>query len=212
MTMTVLLPMLAPQSASARLLALSTSLSLVGVFDISLPFIGNAGPPVVPFVAEGGVMPIVHRPRPVLSTKLGPKKKLLIGAALAKEVQAGSGDKAAAIIGSALAVRAERDMDALLFSDAAATTIAPAGILNGVSAIPSAGKTGIEGVTDDMALLAEALATAGISSSGMVIITRPGLAEKIKQVPNFDQHGVAISVGGNWQRGRCCSRRLGDWL
>ena len=205
MTMTVLLPTLAPQSASARLLGLSTQLDMTGVVTISLPYLGATGAPIVPFVAEGANMPITNLT--VLSTQLGPSKKLLIGAALTGEVQAGSGDKAAQIIGSALATRAERDMDALLFSNAAATAIAPAGILNGVTAIPSAGKTGVEGVVDDMALLAEAFATAGINSSDMIIVTRPGLAEKIKQVPKFTNtvlssasvatgNVIAVAAGG----------------
>jgi hypothetical protein len=42
--------MLAPASASARLLALARPLDLAGVASIRLPYIGISGRPVVPFV------------------------------------------------------------------------------------------------------------------------------------------------------------------
>ena len=125
MTSTVLLPMLAPQSASARLLGLASQIDMSGVVTVNLPYIGKTGMPVsVPFVGEGLPMRIANLS--VSPTVLGPTKKLLIGAALTTEVQNLSGDQAAAIIGSALAISAEQSMDALLFSNAAATAAAPA--------------------------------------------------------------------------------------
>jgi hypothetical protein len=50
---TRILAQLAPASASARLLAMATSLDLSGLQSIRLPFIGFAGRPPVPFVVEG---------------------------------------------------------------------------------------------------------------------------------------------------------------
>ena len=44
---TAVLPMLAPASASARLLAAASSLDLAGVATIKLPFIGASGRPAV---------------------------------------------------------------------------------------------------------------------------------------------------------------------
>ena len=49
---TRVLPMLAPASASGRLLGMATTLDLAGLQSIRLPFIGLAGRPPVPFVAE----------------------------------------------------------------------------------------------------------------------------------------------------------------
>jgi hypothetical protein len=192
MTATVLLPMLAPQSASARLLGLSTQLDMTGVVTISLPYIGKTGVPVVPFVGEG--LPAQMVDLTVSPTTLGPTKKLLIGSALTREVQDGSGDKAAAIIGSALSISAEQSMDALLFSNTAATAAAPAGLLSGITAIPGTTGGGVASIVADMAALAEAIATAGISSSGMTIITRPGLAEKTALVPGGFNHTLLVSA------------------
>ena len=172
------LPLLAPQAASARLLALATPVDLAHANTVRVPYIGQNGRPVVPFVEEGKPMPVVD-----LTTSgivIGPVKKLLIGSALTNEVQNASGDTAATIIGGALSISAEQSMDALLFSNAAATAAAPAGLLDGVAAIPSAGTTGAEGIADDLALLAEAIADNGINADDMIVITTPALATKLR--------------------------------
>ena len=183
MAATVLLPMLAPESASARLFALATQVDMTGRVTVSLPFIGKSGVPVVPFVAEGGVMPMVNLT--VSSTTLGPTKKLLIGAALSVELQNLSGDQAAQRIGQALAISAGQSMDSLLFSATAATAAAPAGILNGVTGITGTAGGGLNSIVADMAALADAIATAGINTQDMIIVTTPKLAEKVALVPNF---------------------------
>ena len=71
-------------------------------------------------------------------------------------------------------------MDALLFSNTAATAAAPAGILYNVLAIPSAGNTGAEGIADDLALFAEIIADSGIARDDMIVITTPALATKLR--------------------------------
>ena len=51
---TRVLPMLAPDSASAKLLAMGANLSLDGIATIRIPYIGGAGRPAAPaFIAEG---------------------------------------------------------------------------------------------------------------------------------------------------------------
>jgi hypothetical protein len=184
--------MLSPESAWARLLALATQVDMTGRVTINLPYIGSSGrPATVPFVGEGLPMRITNLT--VSPTVLGPTKKLLIGAALTTELQNLSGDQAAAIIGSALAISAGQSMDALLFSASAATAAAPAGILNGVAGIVGTSGGGLTAIISDMAALADAIATAGINSQDMVIITTPKLGEKIALVPNFT-HTVLTSA------------------
>jgi hypothetical protein len=82
--------------------------------------------------------------------------------------------------GAALATATEQSMDALLFSDAAATAAAPAGLLNGVTAIPASGTSGLQGIADDLALLAAAIASNGINTDDMIVITTPALSTKAR--------------------------------
>lgn len=70
---------------------------------------------------------------------------MLIMAALTREVQDASADTAEAVISTALATAAEQSMDAAMFSAASGDDVRPPGLLNGTSAVPSAGKTGAEG-------------------------------------------------------------------
>lgn len=178
MQATAVLPMLAPASASARLLAAAGALDLAGIASIRLPFIGAAGRPPVPFVAEGAPGPVVDLV--VSATVLGPARKLLILAALTRETQEASAGTAERVISDALAAAAEQSLDSALLGNAAASAIQPAGILFGVTAIPSSGKLGAEGVADDLALLAGAIGGAGINPDQMIVITTPGLAVKIR--------------------------------
>ena len=151
----------------------------------------------MPFVAEGSPGPVVDLA--LSATTLGPAKKLLILAALTRETQAASAGTAEAIICNALAVSAEQSLDSALLGNSAASAIQPAGILNGVTAIPSAGKTGAEGVADDLALLAGAIGAAGINPDDMMIVTTPTLAMKIRVLasPKFNNIVLSSSVLAN---------------
>jgi hypothetical protein len=117
------LPMLSPDSASAKLLAMGANLDLTGIATIRIPYIGGAGRPAQPaFIAEGAPIPVAN-----LSTSaatLGPACKIAIGAAVSMELQSASADTAASVIGQALAVSAAQATDSALFSANAATAIA----------------------------------------------------------------------------------------
>jgi hypothetical protein len=188
---TAVLPMLAPSSASARLLAAASSLDLAGVASIRLPFIGATGRPAVPFVAEGSPGPVVDLA--LSATVLGPSKKLLILTAISRETQEASAGTAEAVISNALAVSAEQSLDSALLGSAAASAIQPAGILHGVVPIASAGKTGAEGVADDLALLAGAIGANGINPDDAVFITTPTLATKIRVLASLKFGNIVLS-------------------
>jgi hypothetical protein len=179
----VVLPMLSPDAASSKLLNLGNKLSLDGISTIRLPFIGGGGRPAQPlFIAEGAPAPVAN-----LSTSgaiLGPTCKVLIQAAVTGELQSASADTAEAVIGEALAISCEQSLDAALFSSAAAVPgVSPPGILHGVAALPSTGGTGPAGCAADVAALAQAIGSAGVSIDSMVLIGTPALATK---VPFFD--------------------------
>jgi hypothetical protein len=188
---TAILPLLAPASASARLLAMARPLDLAGLASIRLPFIGQSGRPPVPFVAEGSPGEVVNL---ILSAVvLGPTKKLRILSALTREMAQASAANAETIIGDALAASAAQSLDSVLFSNAAAAASAPAGILFGVTPIPSAGTTGAAGVADDLAQLAGAIGSAGINPDDMVIVTTPALAMKIRVLASPKFTNVVLS-------------------
>ena len=178
LTSTTVLPMLAPASASARLLAMARPLDLAGLQAIRLPYIGLAGRPPVPFVVEGAPGSVIDLM--ISAVTLGPTSKLLILSALTREMAAASASNAEVIIGDAIAVSAAQSLDAALFSANAATPSAPAGLLYNVTPIASAGTKSVQGVSDDLALLAGAIGDNGINADDAVFITTPTLATKIK--------------------------------
>jgi hypothetical protein len=172
------LPMLAPAAASMRVLSLGHQLDLAGINTIRIPYIGATGRPQLVFVAEASPAPVISLN--MAAGTLGPTRKILVQAAVTAETQQASADTATTIVGQALSVAAEEAIDAALFGSAAATEEAPAGLLNGVAPIASAATQGVQGVADDLALLTESIANAGINPDGMVIVTTAPLAVKLK--------------------------------
>jgi hypothetical protein len=185
---TTVLPMLAPDAASSKLLNLGAKLNLDGISTIKLPYIGGAGRPAQPiFIGEGAAAPVDN-----LATSgaiLGPACKVLIQSAITGELQSASAETAEAVIGEALAISAEQSLDAALFSSAAAVAgVSPAGILHGITPIISAGGAGAAGCATDLAALAAAIGGNGISVDEMVIIATPALGTKVRifSGPHFD--------------------------
>jgi hypothetical protein len=180
--------MLAPDAASSRLLSLGRTFDLSGINTIRLPFVGGAGRPADPvFIAEAAPAPVVN-----LATSgaiLGPTCKVLIQSAITGELQSASAETAEAIIGQALSISTEQSLDTALFSsNAAVAGVSPAGILHGVTGIPSGGATGVAGCAADLAALAGAIGAAGVSIDDMVIIATPALATKARILsgPHYD--------------------------
>jgi hypothetical protein len=171
------LPLLAPSSASGRLLALATSLDLTGYATIAIPWIAASSISPPAFVAEGGPAPIVN----LMAARsiLGPTKKILIVSAFTTEMQAASVPAAESVISQALAIATERALDGALFSANAATAIAPAGLLFGLTPIASAGTKGAAGVADDFGLLAGAIGQV-TNADDAVIISTPNLAARAR--------------------------------
>src|SRR5262249_44487425 len=78
---TKVLPMLAPDSASSKLLAMGTNPDLSGIATIKIPYIGGAGRPTQPdFIQEGSPIPITNLM--TNAATLGPTCKIAIGAAV----------------------------------------------------------------------------------------------------------------------------------
>jgi hypothetical protein len=75
---TKVLPMLAPDSASSKLLAMGANLDLSGIATVRIPYIGGAGRPQQPaFIAEGAPIPIANLA--TSAATLGTKIRVLAG-------------------------------------------------------------------------------------------------------------------------------------
>jgi hypothetical protein len=175
----IVLPTLAPAAASTRLLGLGVQLSLEGIATLRLPFIGGGGRPAAPaFVGEAAPAPAVD----LLTSGaiLGPACKILILSGITSELQSASGDTAEAVIGHALAISCEQSVDGALFSNAPATAIAPAGLLNGIAPLAASAAIGTPAIADDLGSLAGAIGANGISADDMVVVTTPDLAAKLR--------------------------------
>src|SRR5262249_5002148 len=165
--------MLAPASASARLLSAVQSLDMTGVTTISVPLLPTR--PTALFVGEGKPGPVVQLA--FGSVVLGPVKKILIITSMTNEMESASAGTAEMILSNAIAASAEVAMDTALFSNAAGTAIALAGILNGVTPIAStATGGGARAVADDIGALAKAISGNGFGVDGMLIVTTAELA------------------------------------
>jgi hypothetical protein len=188
------LPLIAPQSAAARLLEKAITINLDGAHTINLPTILPSGRPIPLFIAEGAPAPVVQMT--TSANVLGPVKKLLIMTALTSELQAVSADAAQQLISQALAYAAEVSLDNVLFSTNAATTAAPAGLLHGVTPLSSSA-TGymLSNIAGDVGALAKAIADAGFNTDSMVLITNPQMAAEMRtQVGPHFEYDILSSV------------------
>jgi hypothetical protein len=196
---TVVLPALAPASASAQLMRRGRTISLTGVHTVKIPYIGSSGrPATVPFVGEGQPASVVDLATSALT--LGPVHKLMIAASLTEELQAASNESAEMIIGEALSIATTQQVDGALFSANAATASSPAGILAGLTPLTSTAAAGATGVAADLGKLAQAISAAGIDPSNMIVIASANNAVQIKVLssPKFTNEvltSVAIPDG-----------------
>jgi hypothetical protein len=181
---TRVLPQLAPDCASSKLLAMGNQFDLTGISSFKLPFIGYTGRPASPmFVAEGQPAPV-----PNLATSaaiLGPVNKVFIIAGVSGELQSGSAETAERVISEALAISVEQAQDAKLFSaDAAVAGTSPAGLLNGLTPLTPVGTAtgGAAAVAADLGLLAETISHHGIGTDDLIFITTAKIATQIRSL------------------------------
>jgi hypothetical protein len=191
---TRVLPQLAPDCASSKLLARGAQIDLGGINSVKLPYIGYTGRPATTmFVAEAQPAPV-----PNLATSsaiLGPTCKVLVIAGVSGELQAASAETAERVIAQALAISVEQSQDAALFSaNAAVAGTSPAGLLNGATHITSAGGTGgAASVADDLGALAATISHQGISTDDLIFITTAAIATKIRTLAGPFFQDVVLS-------------------
>lgn len=145
-------------SAAANLFAAAGLAPMTGASTVALPLLtSNIGAPV--FVGEGDPIPVLQGSFGTVT--LGTPKKLAMITALTGELRDRSADEAEAIIRFAMDDVASKRLDQAVFSTTAASPTTPAGLLNGVTAIPAATGGGAAAMAKDLSNLVGAIADAG---------------------------------------------------
>ncbi|MBR0732418.1 phage major capsid protein [Bradyrhizobium japonicum] len=182
---------LAPKSAAAQLVPLATVVDLKGISSFSFPLPTNFA--AASFVGEGQPIPV--RQGVFAGMPVGPVKKLALISALSAELESASGDVAQTIIAHTLEVAVGKGLDAVLFSDDAATADAPAGLLFGVTPITPVAGGGFTAMSGDLRALIDSIAAAGIDTSGVVFVCAPSqaLAIELTAGPHFAHRIIEAS-------------------
>ena len=175
-TTAVTLPALAPQSAAVRLFANALKVDLTGVASITVPY--AATQPQVGFVAEGSPAPLPQFS--LAGVTVGPARKLLVLSAVTGELENSTPETASAVIGRMLADATAKALDSAVFSNVAADSTRPGGLLNGVSAITATAGGGLAALVGDLGNLAGEIADGGINADDMIIVTHPETATKLR--------------------------------
>jgi hypothetical protein len=187
---------LAPGSAAAQLFARSLRFDFEGVLQYQVPHIAIR--PVPLFVGESAPIPVVQPG--VASSTIGPTRKLSFIAAISRELASATPETMSVVLARLLGESAAKALDLAVFGNAAASTLQPAGLLNGVVALTAtaAGSSpAIDIVASDIAALATAFATAGINSADMILILNPAQAWKLRTIIGYQniEFTILMSLG-----------------
>lgn len=202
---------LAPVSAAARLLAACSRVELSTEMTATLP---RFAAPLkdATFVGEGAPIPVIQGS--MESAALGPVRKLAMITGLTGELASYSAENALEVLEIAMRDAAGNSLDAAVFSTAAATALAPAGLLNGVAPITASNETGADAMAKDLAALAGAIADAGGGSSVLyfanprqetaIRLRSPEFAQSVVPAPRLtpgtvvaiETQGIASAFGG----------------
>ncbi|MDW9896307.1 phage major capsid protein [Sinorhizobium meliloti] len=168
---TGILEILAPRSAFSALAARGMRVSLSGVTSVPLPSRDDAEPTMAgTFPGEGEPIPV--RRLGLSSSTLKPymaKILTIFSAELAKH----SAANFEAVLRAIIAEDTAAAIDTAMLSNAAATPASPAGLLNGVTAIPATTGGGVAALARDLGSLASA-----VDADDLVYLMTP--AERIR--------------------------------
>lgn len=172
-------------SAASQLMELGQRFDLRGG-SISLPRL-SAEFPNAAWVVEAGPSPVFQGA--LASTVLTPKKLLAL-CALTNELAERGAEDAERIISYLLTQSVGRALDAKVLSADAATSAAPAGLLNGIAATAGTAGGGTAAMLADLKALTSAVSTAG-GGGNLVIIANPAQAISLQVLSGT---GLAIPV------------------
>jgi hypothetical protein len=182
--------LVAPGSAAAQLFDRCLKLDFNGVYQFNIPHPAAHATPL--FAGEG--LPINVVMSPVATTTVGPVKKLGFITTFTKESQMATPENLAAILGRLLGDAVAKSLDAAVFSSTAASSIQPAGLLNGVTPITASttGATTADSAAADIAAFAQAMSDAFINPDNMIVITSPKSAMNLRMALGYQTPPLPI--------------------
>ncbi|MFC0201470.1 phage major capsid family protein [Paracoccus rhizosphaerae] len=163
---------LAPLSAAARLMARGLPISLTSRASVAIPY--RTGRAALTWVGEGEAIPV--KSYALSASRVGPLKKIAGVTVHSREFSRST--SAAPIFERLLREDAADALDVAVFGSTAASDIAPAGLLDGVTPLPATVGGGLAAMEGDLIALSAAVTTAGAQT--VVIVTTPELAATIK--------------------------------
>jgi hypothetical protein len=164
----VKLLMLAPQSASAKLFALATTVDLSATTTVTFPAMTNFA--AATFVPEAGEIPV--RQGQFVPMVIGPLRKIALLAGFSEELANAS--SAEQIIGYTLQHAVARGLDAAVFSNTAGSASQPAGLLAGITPLTPTAGGGYGAMVADLRNLIAAISSSGVDTSSIVFLMSPG--------------------------------------
>jgi hypothetical protein len=183
---------IAPKSAALELFSHGRSIDLTGLNTVSIPHIGLL--PAAPFVAEGAPGPVLQAPTSAFV--IGPTRKILVMAGVTRELDQATPQGAVNIVATILGDAAAKSLDAAAFGSAAASAVAPAGLLHGIAPLAASTATPlIDAMFEDVGNLAGAIGDNDIDVNEMVFVGGPKQATAMKMFlsDKFD-HPILSSV------------------
>jgi Phage capsid family len=175
------------QSAGARLIDAGLRVDLTGVAAVLIPHRSTNLPNVdTQWIAEAGVFPV--RQYTLATSQLGPVHKLMSSVVATRELlDYGNGEQ---VLGVLLREDVAASLDASIFSNAAASSVRPAGILNGVSALSATAGANETAVRGDIGKLAAVVGATG--SGNIAFVTSPGYAVRLATYPNATGPNIVV--------------------
>jgi Phage capsid family len=185
---------LAPLSAGARIVNAGLRVSLERWNTIALPSRSGAPDPAnLPWVDEASPIPV--RQLTFTNATLGPAAKLAVIVVLTRETAERT--SAPEIIRACLREDAAASLDASLFSDTAASSARPAGLLAGTAPITATAGGGVEALHTDLRALVGAITANGAGSYALVMNPETALALQLL-APDFSGEvltSLSVPVG-----------------
>jgi hypothetical protein len=180
---------LAPRSASSRLFAQAAAhVDLTGASSFSFPLAGISA--VAKFCGEGQPIPVLKGN--FTGMAIGPTRKLAMIGALTAELEVSSAYNASIAIERILEDSIGRGLDSVLLGNGAADAIQPAGLLNGLDAIPATSGGGSNAMARDLGAIVSAISLAGIDPESVAFIVNPMQATTVRLVAGPQFHHPII--------------------
>lgn len=185
---------LAPTSAAAKLISSGLRVSLDGVGVLNIPHrTQNIAAIDTQWIGELSAFPV--KAFSLTSSAIGPTRKLISSVVVSRELAESSNGEE--VVGQLLSEDIGASLDASVFSATAASSLRPAGILNGIAPLTATAGGGEAALRGDLALVAGAVAAA-TGAGDIALVASPAYALRLQSYPTvIGSGGVQVwpSVG-----------------